>query len=410
MKVSIEEIIESLVITVSLSEIANNSTIREYMDGVKKMNMNDDYISHSKGTTFIALNIAKEMLLNEEDLKNLHMAAYLHDLGLTKVAFKEYDEETITKEHCLEGERLISSIPKIGRIAEYVKYHHENYDGTGPFGLAGEQIPLISQILKISDFIDSNYIVYKSEAYSKIMSILNNDIDKYVSSKVGKAVLKTISKDVLWRGLRETDFMDTWMESNKPIIEESLNTYEFLQVAEVYAEIIDIRSSFTAMHSRGISELAYTMGKYKGYDENKAMKLKIAGLLHDIGKLAVPIKYINKNGALTDMEYKVVKTHVVYTDLVLKPITSINDIREWAISHHEKLDGTGYSRELKHNKLGEEQRLLAICDIYQALAEDRPYRRGLKREKCLEIIGKMVENNKLCPKAFEVLKSVTFNL
>jgi HD-GYP domain-containing protein (c-di-GMP phosphodiesterase class II) len=110
------------------------------------------------------------------------------------------------------------------------------------------------------------------------------------------------------------------------------------------------------------------------------------------------------------VEYKVVKTHVLYTDIVLKPIKSINDIREWAISHHEKLDGTGYSRELKHNELGEEQRLLAICDIYQALAEDRPYRRGLKREKCLEIIGEMVERNKLCPDAFEVLKSVTFNL
>ncbi|MDD7795166.1 HD-GYP domain-containing protein [Clostridium sp. 'White wine YQ'] len=410
MKVGIDEIIESLVITVSLSEIANNSTIREHIDGIKKMNNKDDYISHSKGTTFIALNIAKEMRLNEEDLKNLYIAAYLHDLGLTKVAFMEYDEESITREHCLEGARLISNIPKIEKIAEYVKYHHENYDGTGPFGLAGEQIPLMSQILKISDFIDSNYIECSPEDYKWIISILTNDIDKYVSSSVGKAVIQVISKKTLWRGLNDPDFMDKWMESNKPIIKESLNTYEFLQVAEVYAEIIDIRSSFTAMHSRGISELAYTMGKYKGYDENKAMKLKIAGLLHDIGKLAVPIKYINKNGALTDMEYKVVKTHVVYTDLVLKPITSINDIREWAISHHEKLDGTGYSRELKHNELGEEQRLLAICDIYQALAEDRPYRRGLKREKCLEIIGKMVENNKLCPKAFEVLKCVTSNL
>lgn len=404
--VSLEQVMESLVITVSLSEIATNTSIREYVNGVKTDRVKGDYIHHSKGTAFIALNIAKAMELQEDIQKDVYMAAYLHDLGLAKVAFIETAENKILMEHCKEGERLIGSIPYVRHLKEYIKYHHENVDGTGPFNIRGKDIPLVSQIIRASDLIDTHNSLGNRDKNKELFQRLTSNLENYISDKIIISVKEVISNNSFWDAINSEFIMDLWLENNKPIISEELNTSEFEEVAEVYAEIIDSRSSFTARHSRGIADLAYEIGKYKKYDDNKCIKLKIAGLLHDIGKLAVPKEYINKNGSLTKDEYYVVKSHVEYTYEVLKPLTSIKDVAEWAISHHEKLDGTGYSRGLKSCELGEEQRLLAVCDIYQALTEDRPYRAGLSKNKALEIMLEMVEEKKLCHKAYTDLKNV----
>lgn len=405
MRVKLEEIMESLVITVSLSEIATNTTIREYINGVKTDRVKGDYISHAKGTAFIALKISNEMNLQLSLKKDVYISSYLHDLGLAKVAFREANEEKILMNHCEDGSKLIRGIPHIKHLEDYIKYHHENVNGTGPFGKVGKDIPLISQIIRASDLIEThNHLIDKRE-HKELFKLLASNLENFISDEVIKAVNSITSNEEFWDVLNNENARDLWLEQNKPLINDVLNDDEFQEVAEVYAEIIDSRSSFTARHSRGIAEMAYCIGRYKGYEETKCIKLKIAGLLHDIGKLAVPKEFINKNGKLTEDEFTIVKSHVDYTYSVLKPLTSISDVTEWAISHHEKLDGSGYSRKLLAEQLGEEQRLLAVCDIYQALTEDRPYRKGMEKSKALDIIGEMVKDKKICTSAYEDLKS-----
>lgn len=410
MRVKLEEIMESLVITVSLSEIATNTTIREYINGVKTDRVQGDYISHAKGTAFIALRISNAMNIQSDLKKDIYISSYLHDLGLAKVAFREPNEEKILINHCEEGSKLVGRIPHIKHLEDYVKYHHENVDGTGPFGKLGKDIPLISQIIRASDLIEThNHLIDKRE-HRELFKLLTDNLDNFISDGVIKAVNSITSNEEFWDTLNNESARNSWLEENKPPINDALNDEEFQEVAEVYAEIIDSRSSFTARHSRGIAEMAYQIGRYKGYEETKCIKLKIAGLLHDIGKLAVPKEFINKNGKLTEDEFTIVKSHVKYTYSVLKPLTSMKDVTEWAISHHEKLDGSGYSRKLSEEELGEEQRLLAVCDICQALIEDRPYRKGIEINKALDIIDGMVKDKKICTLAYEDLKSTLLHM
>lgn len=141
-----------------------------------------------------------------------------------------------------------------------------------------------------------------------------------------------------------------------------------------------------------------------GYDETKCIKLKIAGLLHDIGKLAIPKEILDKNGSLNKDEFSIIKSHPYYTNIILNRFGEIGDIGFWACNHHEKLNGKGYPRGLKSKDLCEEDRVIAVCDIYQALIEDRPYREGMDFNRAFSILDKMVSEGLLCDKAVYYLK------
>jgi HD-GYP domain-containing protein (c-di-GMP phosphodiesterase class II) len=154
----------------------------------------------------------------------------------------------------------------------------------------------------------------------------------------------------------------------------------------------------------GISNLAFMVSKYLGYSEEKCLEMKIAGLLHDIGKLAIPNSILDKNGSLTQDEFSIIKSHVYYTKMILDGIEDIREISDWASNHHEKLNGTGYPRNLDESKLFEESRIMGVCDIYQALTEDRPYRNGLDKNKTFAILDGMVLDGLICGDALNTLK------
>ena len=134
------------------------------------------------------------------------------------------------------------------------------------------------------------------------------------------------------------------------------------------AKVIDYRSPFTATHSQGVSTVAHAIAQYMKFDHETCEKLKIAGLLHDIGKIGVTNEIINKNGSLTKDEFEEMKTHTYYTYLILSGIKSLNQIATWASSHHE---------------VGIEATVLAFADVFTALSEVRPYRDGLPLEEVL---------------------------
>ena len=117
------------------------------------------------------------------------------------------------------------------------------------------------------------------------------------------------------------------------------------------------------------------------YPEKKQRELRVAGLLHDIGKIAIPSELIEKNGKLTPTERTNVQAHAYYTDVILRDLDGLNGITAWAAHHHENHDGSGYPENLTGNNISEEMDILSYADIYTALSENRPYRTGLSQEE-----------------------------
>jgi HD-GYP domain-containing protein (c-di-GMP phosphodiesterase class II) len=159
----------------------------------------------------------------------------------------------------------------------------------------------------------------------------------------------------------------------------------------ILSGIIDEKSPFTGTHSKGLAHIADLMADFYKFDEDHRAKLLIAANLHDLGKLGIPNAILDKEGGLTPDEFMTMKAHTFYTRKALERVNGLDDIVEWAANHHEKLDGTGYPYGFSKKELAFESQLMACVDIYQALTEDRPYRKPMPHAKASEIMRGMVE-------------------
>ena len=138
--------------------------------------------------------------------------------------------------------------------------------------------------------------------------------------------------------------------------------------------------------------MAYKIAEILDYPEEKKRELLVAGLLHDIGKIAIPSELIEKNGKLTPAERTNVQTHAYFTDVILKDVDGLDGIAEWAAHHHENHDGSGYPENLTEKNISEEMDILSYADIYTALSENRPYRTGLSLEEISVILKDQFED------------------
>jgi putative nucleotidyltransferase with HDIG domain len=184
------------------------------------------------------------------------------------------------------------------------------------------------------------------------------------------------------------------------------DTEDIKKFAVCFADIIDQKSPFTFNHSKGIAELARKAAAFLGYDQEMQEKMYIAGLLHDIGKLHVLPSILHKNDKLTSEERFEINKHTYFTRKILERIQGLEDIVNLAANHHEKLDGTGYPYKMKGDQLSELEKVMAICDVFQALSEERPYRPKLPQEKVWEIISSMADDQHLDKELAERLKQI----
>ncbi len=406
MKISMDKVIRSMSVALDLSQISSESDT-PVIENVTNVNYtNHKFIHHSHRTTYMALEIANFMKLSEEQKKQLYVSSLLHDIGAANYLVQSHSSSSFIKKHCQIGSEITEHFPIFNKISDIILNHHENFDGSGAMGLIGNNIPLKSQIIRICDLIELLYdeTIPAFKQKNSIILWVKNNKNIIFSDKLVNAFLEISYKDFFWFNIENISFMEFILDTVSPKIDDCLNLEQFESIAYIFSNIIDNKSKFTATHSRRIAELAYTVSKFIGYPEDKCIKMKISGLLHDIGKLAIPTNILDKNDSLSAEEFAIIKSHVYYTKIILDRIVSIKDISDWASSHHEKLNGKGYPRSLVAEQLSEECRIIGVCDIYQALTEDRPYRKGFDAKKTFSIMDNMVSENFICEKALQYLK------
>ncbi|MDH4945034.1 HD domain-containing phosphohydrolase [Sulfurimonas sp. C5] len=357
---------------------------------------------HSKRVAYISLRLARLLGLDSKESFDLVSLAVMHDNGLTEAALKtnlveeEFYKLEQLKEHCVIGEKNVRDFPFLTNPKNIILYHHEHYDGSGFFGKKGDEIPLMSQIIAFADLLDSAYTLTDSSLKNK------HDIYKYVEENKG-ILFDPIIAEAFFQLARTTAF---WLDVTDFMIVEAICNYveEFtvdigwngiFQVSKVFSKIIDTKSKFTARHTAGLIEKIETMAIYYKFDQEKVTKLKIAASLHDLGKLAVSNKILEKETFLDPEEINTIQSHTYFTHRILHKLDAFEEIEEWAYQHHEKLDGSGYPYGLSADELCFESRLMGCLDIYQALTEHRPYRESVSHTTTMKIMTEMVANNKI---------------
>jgi HD-GYP domain-containing protein (c-di-GMP phosphodiesterase class II) len=191
-----------------------------------------------------------------------------------------------------------------------------------------------------------------------------------------------------------------WLDLSSPSIQTILSqrlrsahigtvSKDMLGFSELFSRIIDFKSPFTATHSSGVAASAEFLAQKAEFTQRECTAMRIAGYMHDLGKLAVPVEILDKPAHLSRNEYNVVRHHTFYTYRILEPIAPLQTINAWAAFHHERLDGSGYPFHLKEKDLPLGSQVMAVADVFTALTEDRPYRKGMKRSGAMKILDDM---------------------
>lgn len=160
----------------------------------------------------------------------------------------------------------------------------------------------------------------------------------------------------------------------------------YLSTVKSLASAIDAKDEYTRHHSTRVTEFTLKIAKSMRFSEKELEDLELASLLHDIGKIAVPERILNKPSKLTDQEFASIKEHPGRGKTILEPVLELKEISQVVLEHHEKYDGTGYPNGLKGREIPLGARIMAVADAYDSITSDRPYRRASSHRRAVKEI------------------------
>ena len=260
----------------------------------------------------------------------------------------------------------------------------EHWDGRGkPAGLRGEEISLLGRLVGLAQTAE---IFFAAGGPQAAADVARRRRGTWFDPALVRLFEHVAADSAFWQRVAAPDVAAD-VASFEPPEQVVLADDDRLDlIAEAFGRVVDAKSPFTSRHSERVAETAAGIGAILGLDTAELRDLRRAGLLHDLGKLGVPNIVLDKPGKLTPEEWELMRRHPAYTAEVLAQVECLRPIAGTAASHHERLDGSGYHRGLEAPSLSLPARILAVADVYDALARDRPYRAAMPAERVLAIL------------------------
>ncbi len=362
---------------------------------------------HHKRTCYIASCLASELALPTREVSTVFLASILHDIGAIVLSdrFKLMNfEDKSPHAHAELGALLLESFPPFAFFAPLVRFHHVPWNKGEGGNFKGQPVPKLSHLIHLAD-----RIAVQVNSGSPVSQQVPSIVDKISSSSGEKfipefvnAFLNIAGQEAFWLDIVSKNLDQVLKEKSQlPAIPLDLGGME--ELARFFSTIIDTRSHFTANHSSGVSATAMRLAELLNMTPLECHEIRIAGYLHDLGKLAVPETIIEKPGDLDKAERDIIKSHTYHTYSILKEVKGLEKIAIWAAFHHETLTGEGYPFHRSAEELPVGSRVMAVADIFTALTEDRPYRKGMTEKQVIAIFSSMVAEGKIDAKITDIL-------
>lgn len=361
------------------------------------------HIHHGKRVAYMATECGKHLGWSGARLDELFQAAILHDSGVSRtmvhanLAQMAWENEA---EHCKLGAVLLASSPLLEHLSDTVLHHHTHWSVLKDMVLP-QEVKLRANCIYMVDRVDVLALAYQLEGREILLGkdvirekILSRSGDWFCPELVD-AFMEVSSSDAFWftlEGGHVNGYLATWL-SHYP--DRSMEFLELRSLVHVFSSIVDAKSPFTKQHSDGVANLARYLGSLFELPEETCELLELVGLLHDIGKLRVPDELLDKPGELSEAETLIMRQHCFDTYSILKNIRGLERVSLWALQHHERMDGTGYPNRTKGVDLSFEARIVAVSDVFQALAQARPYRGPLEQEVIMMLLRIQADAGKL---------------
>ena len=317
------------------------------------------------------------------------------------LAIKREGEVTraLMQARCDRGAEIAYMLGLHSQTAEAIRALDEHWDGGGqPRGSRGEQIPLLGRILCLAQTVE---IFHADGGLAAATAVARRRSGGWFDPQLVRA-FDAIGADMdFWASLASDD-LSRWEPLDRLLTadDERLDS-----IVDAFAGVVDAKSPWTYRHSDRTSVIATSIAASLGAGGDAISDLRRAARLHDIGKLAISNRILDKRGRLTRAEFAKVREHPAISERILERVPSFRHLAPLAGGHHERLDGDGYPRGLAAPELTLPMRMLAVADVYEALTSDRPYRSAKSSDEALDLMRADVPG-RLDPESFAALEGL----
>ena len=315
---------------------------------------------------------------------------------------KEIADELI-QTRCYRGADIARQLRFNENVARGIQSLDEHWDGSGrPLGLQGEAIPLNARIALLAQVVDVFHITSgRDGALAEVQQRAGNWFDPQLVA----CFASVASDEAFWQVLESTA-VDQAVLALEPAQHQVEVDEDYLdEIAEGFGQVVDSKSPFTAGHSQRVGHYADRIAATLGLDDARRRWLKRGALLHDVGKLGVSNRILDKPGKLDAEEWAAVQKHASYTHAILGRMQVFAELADVSAAHHERLDGKGYPRGLSGDAITLETRIITTADIFDAINAERPYHPATPVAKTLEIMQQNL-HVAIDPRCFEALQQV----
>ncbi|NVO05461.1 MAG: HD domain-containing protein [Rhodoferax sp.] len=372
------------------------------------------HIHHGKRVAYIAAEIARYCGWSQTRMDDLFQAAILHDCGVSKtmiharLAQFEWENEGA---HCVLGAELMESCALLRPLSSLVRYHHTHWNAFDGAGLS-DQEKFAANCIYLADRVDISCLNMRGTSGNLLLSrdaVRAQIIEKrgtWFEAGLVDAFMAVSDSEGFWFTLENehvSGYVSRWIFESAEV---EIDFLELRSLVRVFSRIVDAKSAFTREHSEGVASLARYLGEQFALPERTCEMLELAGLLHDLGKLRIPDELLEKNAPLTPTEYANVQRHSFDTYNILRNIHGLEEVALWAGQHHERVDGSGYPYHRSGTDISFESRIVAAADVFQALAQTRPYRGALPPAEILSILKDQAQAKKLDMQIVQKIESL----
>ncbi|MBF0269440.1 MAG: HD domain-containing protein [Alphaproteobacteria bacterium] len=360
------------------------------------------HVYHMRRVAVMALAMAHEMNWSSERKRDAMYAGLVHDCGISSE--REFNDLSVAVEcanphpHCERGAAYLAECLPLSRFAPIVAHHHTSWKALCRMEEMPSDTRLLTNLVQLADRADVMHHGMRLKGRHE-WEVIGRELAPYAGRLFNKELVEC------FRGLAETDAF--WLRLLPEYVEtvhydfdlpDDLSSHGFAEtrsLAHLFARIVDAKSTFTGEHSLGVGRLSVSLAQRSGLGDELCNQLEIAGLLHDIGKMRVPIEVIDKPGSFSPEERRLIRRHSYDSFRILAPVFQGTHIPRWASQHHERLNGSGYPFGLKADDLDLGARIIAVADVLQALAQTRPYRPAFSRPEIIKTMKEMADRDEL---------------
>lgn len=337
-------------------------------------------VEHGERVACIVLRLLRSSgKYQEKEIRNYCFLALIHDIGAYKT--EEIDnmvhfETGNVWNHSVYGYLFIKHLSSLPQYASIILYHHTDYQELERLGDLNSDI---AQIFNIADRMD----VYWSEQNA---GGENEFLKQYEGGKFSKETIALFSRANQENGIyniyQNPSYMDELLEVLGGI---PFTQTEIHKTLSMLVSAIDFRSYYTVIHTITTTSISIALGKVMGLSEEQLDHIYYGAMLHDLGKIGVPVEILEYPGKLSTQAMNVMKEHVNITEKIMGDEID-PEVVAIALRHHEKLNGMGYPRGLSQKELTVSERIVAIADIISALNGERSYKEAYDKDSILTII------------------------